>query len=218
MSWNRRRWMGGLAAIVSAAPAAMAFAESASSSPGTSALVAGVRSRLVAEPVLRGLFEQQKRVTGFRHPLVSRGDFLVLRDRGVFWHTREPFESTLVVSRDRLVSRRADGSIATQLDGRDEPAIRALNETLFALVSADLAALTGRFVIEGTLAGAEGWSLDLRPRDAGLARFVTRVGLTGDRFVRSVTLAEAQGDSSVIQFSQQVAASRANADELARFD
>ena len=43
----------------------------------------GVRARLAKPAVLRGQFEQQKQLQGFRNPLKSSGDFLLLRDRGI---------------------------------------------------------------------------------------------------------------------------------------
>ncbi|MBZ8143313.1 lipoprotein carrier protein LolA, partial [Rubrivivax gelatinosus] len=89
------------------------------------AIVQQVRQRLAEAPVVRGEFEQRKTVKGFRNPLLSRGDFLVARERGVFWHTREPFASTLVLTRERLLARGADGSVSTRLDAREEPGLRS---------------------------------------------------------------------------------------------
>lgn len=138
-----------------------------------------VRQRLVDAPVLRGEFEQRKTIKGFRHPLLSRGDFIVARERGVLWHTREPFPSTLVLTRERLLSRGADGSVAARLDARDEPGMRALNELLFAIMATDLEALQQRFRIEGELVGGEGWRLQLVPRDSAVAQWVGRIELEG---------------------------------------
>lgn len=182
------------------------------------ALIAQVRQRLVDAPVLRGLFEQRKTLKGFRNPLVSRGDFLVAKERGVVWHTREPFESSLVVTRDRLLSRQADGRVSTQMDAKAEPGLRAVNEMLFALMAADLQALSARFGIEGELQGKDGWRLTLLPRDAALAQWLARIELEGDRHVRSVRLSEAQGDSSVIRLSEQTTAAALTREEVARFD
>lgn len=181
------------------------------------ALIARVRRRLADAPVQRGEFEQRKTVKGFKHALVSRGDYLVARERGVVWRTREPFASTLVVTRDRLLTRQADGTVASRVDGRDEPALRMVNELLFALMAADLQALSQRFRLEGDVQ-ADGWQLVLVPRDAALGRFVARIELDGDRHVRSVKLHEAQGDSSVIRFSQQAVAQALTRDEEARYE
>lgn len=184
---------------------------------GSAILVEGVRQRLADAPVARGEFEQRKTVQGFKHALVSRGDYLVARDRGVVWRTREPFASTLVVTRERLVTHQADGRVVSRLEARDEPALRMVNEMLFALMAADLASLVQRFRVDGSLQ-AEGWRLLLEPRDAALARWVTRIELEGDRHVRELRLREAQGDESVIRFSAQSVANALTPQEAARFD
>ncbi|MBK1612131.1 hypothetical protein CKO44_01435 [Rubrivivax gelatinosus] len=182
------------------------------------AIVQQVRQRLAEAPVVRGEFEQRKTVKGFRNPLLSRGDFLVARERGVFWHTREPFASTLVLTRERLLARGADGSVSTRLDAREEPGLRSLNELLFALMATDLALLNQRFRIAGELAGAEGWKLQLTPRDAAVAQWVAGIELEGERHVRSVRVAEAQGDLSLIRFSAITTANVLTREEAARFD
>lgn len=182
------------------------------------AIADAVRQRLVDAPVVRGLFEQRKTIKGFRNPLVSRGDFVVSRSQGVLWRTSEPFLSSLVVTRDRLLARQADGSVATQLSSRDEPGLRAINELLFALMATDLQLLAHRFHFEGELQSDRGWRLVLLPRDASLARWVIRIELEGDRFVRTVRLAEATGDTSVLQFAAPVAASALTRAEESDFE
>lgn len=181
-------------------------------------LVRDVRARLADEAVLRGSFEQRKSVKGFRHPLVSSGDFVVARQRGVIWRTAEPFPSTLVVTRDRVLARQADGSVVRRLSASEEPAVRAVGETLFGLMSADLAALAQRFQIEGELVGREGWRLQLVPRDAGLARWLQRIDLEGERHVRSVRMQEAAGDVTLIKLGRHTAAAALSPQEEAQFE
>jgi hypothetical protein len=180
-------------------------------------LLREVRERLADDPVLRGAFEQRKTLKGFRNPLLSTGDFVVARQRGVLWRTVEPFASTLVVTRDRVLARQADGSVARQLNAAQEPAVRAISETLFAMMAADLAVLTQRFQAEGELHGKDGWRLVLAPRDAGLTRWVQRVELEGDHFLRSVKLQEGSGDQTQIKLSKQAAGDKLTATEEAQF-
>lgn len=198
------------------AAALVAVATGVRAADGT--VLAQVRQRLADAPVLKGTFEQRKSVKGFRNPLVSRGDFLVARDRGVVWATREPFASALIVTRDRLLSRQADGTVNTQVDASHEPGIRAVNEMLFALMSANLAVLSARFEVDGSLPGKEGWRLVLKPRDAALAQWVSRIELDGDRFVRKVRFAEAAGDSSEILLAGHTTAQVLTPGDAARFD
>lgn len=181
------------------------------------ALLARIRTRLADAPVLRGEFEQRKTVKGFKHPLVSHGDYLVTKARGVVWRTQAPFASTLVLTRERLLARQPDGSVANRLDTAQEPGLRAVNELLFALIAADLSALASRFRIDGDERGT-GWRAVLVPRDATLAQWIKSIELDGDRHVNGVRIAEAGGDSSEIRFTRQQTGQALTREEEAWFE
>lgn len=177
-----------------------------------------VRQRLSDAELIRGEFEQAKSLKGFKKPLLSRGQFLVLRGKGVQWLTREPFASSLVVTQERLVARQADGRISTQLNTRDEPGLRIVNSVMFALLRGDVAALSARFTVDGELLGKDGWRLRLVPREAALQQVFSQVEIEGDQFVRSIRMLEAQGDSTLIRFTAVVVGQGLSKDEEARFE
>lgn len=165
------------------------------------AAIAGVRDRLVLPPVLRGQFEQTRHLQGFHNPLVSRGDFVMARDRGVLWETRKPFASTTVIGKERLLTRRADGSSEVVLDKSQAQAVGMLDTLMPAMLGGDLDALSKFFVpTEGAGEGGQ-WKVDLLPRTPGLAKVFVRIVLQGDRYVRSVHLEEKGGDSTDIVFT-----------------
>ena len=203
------------AALSFAATASFAAAPAASAPAGDAVKL--VRERLKLSPVLKGEFEQTKTLKGFRNALVSKGEFLVARGQGVWWHTREPFETTLVVTKARLFTRNPDGSASNLADAQAEPGVRQVNELVFALLAADLDALAEKFTITAQPVGAAGWSLVLVPRDANVAKFLVRATLAGERDVQSVRIEEARGDTTLIRFSRQVPAAALAADEAARF-
>jgi hypothetical protein len=178
-------------------------------------LLAEVARRMDNPPVLRGEFEQTKTLKGFRRPLVSKGSFLMARDRGVQWVTARPFASTLVVTRERLVTL-GEAGVQQQIDTRQEPGLRAVNEMLMALLAGDVKALSARFKSEGALQGAKGWHLVLSPRDAALAGFIARIELDGDTHVTQVVLKEASGDDSHIRFFNHATSTLSTA-EAGRF-
>lgn len=180
---------------------------------------AGVRSRLTQPAVLRGQFEQRKQLKGFRNPLVSRGNFLLLRERGVAWDTVEPFASSALLTRERLLTRLPDGSSRVVLDASASPGMAAANSLLMALVAGDVEALGSQFDAEESLAADGSWTLRLQPREAGLKRVFLRITLHGDRHVREVDIEESGGDRTTIRFvglSDQPATPTAA--ESARFD
>ena len=176
-----------------------------------------IRDRLKTSPVLKGEFEQSKTLKGFRNPLVSKGEFLVARGQGVWWHTQQPYESTLVVTKTRLFTRNADGTAGNLMDARAEPGLQQVNELIFSLLSADLDVLADKFTIVAQPVGAAGWTLVLTPRDANLAKFLVRATLAGERDVQSVRIDEARGDTTQIRFSRQQPSTALTPDEAARF-
>ena len=211
-----------LAALALAAGAASS-ATPASASPASAAAAPaadGIRlihERLRISPVLKGEFEQVKTLKGFRNPLVSRGEFLVARGQGVWWHTRQPFESTLVVTRTRLFTRGADGGASNLADAKAQPGLQQVNELIFSLLAADLDTLADKFTIAAQPAAAGGWTLALTPRDPDIAKFLVRATLAGERDVQAVRIDEARGDATQIRFSHQVPSAALTADEAARF-
>jgi len=217
-----RCWLVALLGVALALPvlaSPQAPARAATPSPAPAGEGDSVRARLAQPAVLRGQFEQSKQLEGFRQPLVSRGDFLLVRDRGVAWDTREPFASTTLLTRERLLTRLPDGSQRVLLDAAESPGMAAVNALLLALVAGDLPALAERFALEETLAADGRWQLLLTPEEAGLRQAFTRITLAGDRFVRQVVIEEAGGDVTTLRFVALAdEPSAPTPDEAARFD
>lgn len=200
--------LGGLA-LVSAWPAGSALAQSALPDWLTEAV-----RRMDNAAVIRGDFEQTKTIKGFKKPLLSRGRFLIARGQGIQWLTLEPFPSTLVVTRERLMTVTEGG--VQQMDARQEPGLRAVNELLMAVLGGDLRALSSRFQVDGALQGSQGWRMSLVPKDATLRRFIARIEMEGGSHVQQVHLTEGSGDESRIRFAQHSSTSLMPA-EAARF-
>lgn len=182
-------------------------------------VAAGVRERLEQPAVLRGRFEQEKQIQGFRNPLRSSGGFLLLREHGIAWDTAAPFASSAILTRERLATRLPDGSERILLDAADGPAAGATASLLMALVAGDLDALAARFDVRETLLVDGGWQLQLHPREPSLKRLFNGFTLAGDRYVRDVLIEETNGDRTHVRLldlaSEPPAPSPA---EVARFD
>ena len=178
----------------------------------------GVRARLARPAVLRGEFAQEKQLQGFRNPLKSSGDFLLLRDRGIAWNTRAPFASSTRLTRKKLLATMPDGSTRVLIDASASPGMAAVNSLLMALVAGDLDALSTRFALKETLRADGGWSLALQPRDAALKQAFTSIVLDGDRYVRAVEIVEPGGDRTTIRFAGLREAPPATRAEAAQLD
>ncbi|MFT3806177.1 LolA family protein [Arenimonas sp.] len=179
----------------------------------------GVRARLVQAPVLRGAFEQEKRLQGFRNPLRSQGDFILSRERGIVWNTRKPFASTLVLGKDRLQAKQADGRKQDLIAAGNSQALSVANGLMLALVGGNIDGLATSFDVREFLSADGSWALVLVPKRGPLQKAFQRIELQGDRYVRRVVLSESRGDRTEIKFSgiADLPASL-SADEARQFD
>lgn len=162
-------------------------------------LAAAVRERLEQPEWLRGDFTQAKKVPGFAKPLVSTGNFVAARGRGVLWRTVKPFASELRLTQNEIRATQG-GQTAMKLDAAREPAVRVINTLMFALLNGDVSGLAELFELSGSVKGA-GWQLTLVPKAGALQQVLKKVDLEGDGFVRRIQLFEANGDESLIQLS-----------------
>lgn len=174
-------------ALLLAAPA-LAFADP----------LATLQQRLQTAPLQRGRFEQEKALAGFAKPLKSRGDYLLLRGKGLIWRTSAPFASQLVLTKDAIA-----GSDGLRVDAAKEPGVRLVTTLMLALLDGDLRALAPHFELQIALKGDSAWTALLKPKAAALAKLFSGIEIDGDRQLRRILLAEAQGDRTLIRFDEQ---------------
>ncbi len=166
-----------------------------------SSLAQAVRERLQQPEWLRGDFTQTKKVPGFAKPLVSTGNFVAARGRGVLWRTLKPFASELRLTLNEIRATQG-GQTAMRLDASREPAVRVINTLMFALLNGDVSGLAELFELSGSTKGAN-WQLALAPMPGALQQVLKKVELEGDGFVRRIQLFEANGDESLILLANQ---------------
>ncbi len=164
-------------------------------------LAQAVRERLQQPEWLRGDFTQTKKVPGFTKPLVSTGNFVAARGRGVLWRTLKPFAGELRLTQNEIRATQG-GQTAMKLDASREPAVRVINTLMFALLNGDVSGLAELFELTGNAKGSV-WQLVLVPKAGALQQVLKKVELEGDGFVRRIQLFEANGDESLIQLTNQ---------------
>ncbi|HYG05267.1 MAG TPA: outer membrane lipoprotein carrier protein LolA [Stenotrophomonas sp.] len=195
-SWSSRRSV----ALCVLMLLASVFAVPVMAAPAVPPELAQVQQRVARPALLRADFVQEKQVAGFRNPLRSQGQFVLAQQRGVIWRTLKPFASDVVLTRDRILSRQADGSVQVEVDGRQQPALRAINAMMFALMSGDVQAMSTSFQVRAELLPDNAWRLHLTPRSPMLAKAFASLQLEGDRYVRKVEIEEANHDRTRLSF------------------
>jgi hypothetical protein len=182
----------------------------------TSAIASGQSPQILKEgDILRGQFQQERRLAGLAKPLVTKGSFLLVPGRGLIWRSLTPFQNTVVISPGGLLAI-ADGKESMRLDASRMPGLGRLYEVLSGAVSGNLDALQQAFTVTRTNT-ATGWRLELAPnKSAGMAESQIRsLTVTGRRFVDSIVISKEGDDSDVLTFVDQVSStSTPTSDEL----
>lgn len=158
-----------------------------------------VTASRAAPAVLRATFAQERHLAGFRHPLRSEGEVLLVRGEGLRWQTRKPFPSTLIVRDGRMSFRDGEGPRQDIADGGHVAGL--VQELLGALLSNDRAALAKRFTVRKKPPMREGgWALTLEPKAPPLTGLYSHIDLSGETHVERLVLHERSGSRTTIHF------------------
>ncbi len=161
-----------------------------------------VSKRLRAKPVFRAKFEQKKKLVALKRPLRSSGEFLFCADRGVCWDTLEPHPILFVLS-PRGLFQKVEGEEPVEVKAADQPMVRQMSRVFLSLFSGDEEQLLENFQV--FFSGDEkGWELGLEPRGSVMKKVITRIVLAGRDTIHSLTMIEASGDRTEIEFEPRL--------------
>ena len=149
--------------------------------------------RLAEHPIIKGNFEQEKRLNRLDRSLKSSGNFIIASEFGMVWETLQPFPSTMVLGNNYMMQFRPGGQKTVLSDDGNETFIR-LAEILSAVFSGRSQTLINNFTIYYN-GGSAGWELGLVPLDSAVASFALNIIMKGDSAIRSIVINEQNGDS-----------------------
>lgn len=148
---------------------------------------------------LHGRFEQQKQIVEFDTTLVSNGRFEYERNQFIHWITEAPVENELTMTPDDIVSRQGNNELL-HIKTDKNPSVQILSKIFFAVLTAQWHDLAEFFYANGEQHG-EQWHVTLTPKKQTLKQAVSSVELSGDKWLKEVTLNEQNGDKTHILFS-----------------
>lgn len=161
-------------------------------------LLEDLSARVAQHPVVRAEFTQTKQMAAMKRPLVTRGRLTFSRSQGVLWQIEQPYRMTYVLGETRIVEIGSDGARKVR-ETRDVPGLAQVGRVFHAMLGANPAALREHFDVTGQ-GDLNRWNLELKPRQAQLAQFLSGLQLSGGRFVEDIRIGEAGGDSTQIRF------------------
>ena len=172
-----------------------------------------LQAQLRATPVVRGHFIQQKFLRSLPQPLTSRGDFTLAAGKGLLWLLRTPIAQDLRIDAGGI-SRR-DESGAWQALPQQTGSGRE-NRLFLSVLAGDTKDLQDNFDLALT-GDAAAWQLMLTPRSALLRQIFDNIQINGGKLVDRIELRESQGDRSVLQMTDAVAADALTSEEQRAF-
>jgi len=172
-------------------------------------------ARLRDAQVMRGKFVFKKYLPEIPKPLVSRGTFVFVTGLGVDWHTREPFDSDFILTAKGMQQIDA-GKTTLQINASEQPAVRVIAQIFLSLLSLDVKALQNSFSLFGTQQGKQ-WQVGLKPVVPAIAAVFRDAIVSGSTQADLLTLHDANGDRTEIEFSEVDYAQQINADDRRMF-
>lgn len=149
-------------------------------------------AKQIAQPeLLQGQFEQRKTIRILAMPLVSTGEFSVLKNQGVIWQVQKPIASQLLISSDGIKGA----------DLGENRAMSHVGKILNQLLSGNLAVLEEQFTVTVIQQDANAWALKLVPRSIILQKAISEIELNGGRHIQQLVLKEATGDQTQVIFT-----------------
>ena len=174
-----------------------------------------IGAQIEQHSVVRAEFVQTRQMAALKRPLVTRGRLVISATRGVLWQIEQPFRITYAFGESQIVEIGSDG-VGRVREAREVPGLAQISRVFRAMLGADAGALREYFDVAAK--GHSGaWTIELKPRQAQLAQFLSGMRLSGGRFVDEIRISEAAGDSSRIVFQNSQGAAALNPDELALF-
>jgi len=161
-------------------------------------LVDDILGHLAKHAQVRAEFTQTRENPALAEPQTSKGDLLFAIGHGMVWHTRDPFDDSLVLTAGDTSRIDAQGRLVRVRDGNR--GVSQVSGMLQALLAGKSGEATRQFTIaaEGTV---QRWTPHFVPRQARMARVLAGITLKGDDFLQSIEVDLAGGERTVIVFA-----------------
>ena len=144
-------------------------------------------------------YREEKTLSFLDSPLVSHGTLRFEEPDKLIREIDGSTSTRYLVTTSSFIIEEGD-RVPKEVPLDDYPALRALMQTVRAVLVGDLAVLEGLYRIEFAQ-DETGWTLGLDPRDTDISRFVSKIKVSGrDGHVRAIETLETGGDRVLMTF------------------
>lgn len=158
------------------------------------------------QKIVRGQFTQKKYLHDLKKPLVSHGQFVLERKRGLIWQVHDPVQTTLTITNNALIQRH-DGDTVQRISRSDQPSLQVVTGLMLAIFNADCAKLKNYFEIAKEPTDTDEWWLSLVPQTNTAQKLVQQIHVRGDAQIRHIVIKRPNGDKNVIELAPRDTAS-----------
>ncbi len=157
-----------------------------------------ISQSLVHDGILTASFTQKKKITGLPAPLTSTGTVTVQNGKGIVWKTETPFPVTLLLNQHGIFQ--IDTGKKTNIThGRNQH--KTILNILSKVLNGNFNTITEFEVKVLEMEDNNHWKIDLLAQGA-IAKFITRIQIDGDQFIRQIVIQRANKDTDEITLSQ----------------
>jgi outer membrane lipoprotein-sorting protein len=159
--------------------------------------IAELSQSLRSNLIVKGQFTQQRFVKGLNQPLISEGEFIYWRDKGIYWQTDRPFPQATTYKADKTIVWTAPGVADDKKNNSRRD--KQFRKILLSMFSFDIKQLQQRFDTEWNISNQQ-WQLQLTPKDKMTRRAIESAHLEGQQFLQKITINNRNGEQLIIQF------------------
>jgi hypothetical protein len=182
--------------------------------PQTMDVFTKISARLAEHSIIKGNFEQEKKINRINRTLVSSGNFLIVSELGMVWDTLKPFPSVMTLGKDYIIQSR--GNQRTVLSANGNETFIRLAEVISAVFTGNTEKLIENFDIY-FIGVINNWEMGLIPKDRFIASITEKIVMKGDSVIKSILIYEQNGDSIGYILSNHNYFSELNINEKAYF-
>jgi outer membrane lipoprotein-sorting protein len=165
--------------------------------PADQTLLNQIMGSLATHASVRAEFTQARSNPALAKPQESSGQLLFVLGHGMLWQTTEPFREALALTGDHTARLNAQGRFERVRDARG---VSQVSQMLQSLLAGKPDQILRTFAVQSS-GSIESWTLVFTPKQAGVARILGGITLTGDAFLEGIRIDLHDGSATDIHFS-----------------
>jgi len=197
------------ARALAAAALLLAWGGAAAAGPKQEKLLEEIYGRFATIASVAADFTQTRTGKAFKKAQVQKGTFFSSRDGALVWKVTSPSPSVFTVKGSSATVSYPELGYEKTYDLAAEAGLGVVVKSIFAIVgAAGPGPLVKDYEVSAKGSWKKGWSVTLVPRGEALRAAIARIvlAITPKDFIRSITIVEGGGDTTVIDFTNVVLA------------